>query len=311
MGIVGRMKFTMHPSPWDDVIADVAAAGHTYVTDLAEAEFLIFNGGPPHFPSPLPENIGFVQFPFAGVEKLIDAGVLNDDVRWANAGGVYGKPVAEIALGLIIAQYHYFKTTTLAGSFDRRWDVDASQQWLFHNKTVALIGAGGIGKELLAMLKPFNVKTIAVNRSGNPVEGADETVKLADADDVWGRADIHVLSMPLTDETRGVVGSKELVKMKKTALVVNVGRGALIDTNALVAALQDGQIAGAGLEVTDPEPLPEEHPFWDMDNVLISPHIAAPASVARMMVAPQIIENAAAFERGEKMPTEVDAAAGY
>ena len=305
------MKFTMHPSPWEEVLDELAAAGHTYVDDINEAEFLIFNGGKRHFPSPLPENIGFVQWPFAGVEHLIANGVITDDVRWANAGGVYGKPVAETALGLIIAQYHHFKMTTVAGSFDRRWEVDEAQQWLFHNKTVALIGAGGIGKELIAMLKPFGVRTIAVNRSGRAVEGADETVRIDDIGDVWARADIHVLSTPLTDETRGLVGADELAQMKKNAIVVNVGRGKLIDTDALVEALQSGKIAGAAMDVTEPEPLPEDHPLWAMDNVLISPHIAAPPSVAKFMLAPQVIENVAAFSRGEKMPTEVDVAAGY
>lgn len=305
------MKFTMYPETWDDVIAEVEEAGHTHVTDLHDADFLVFNGGASNFPSPLPENIGFVQWPFAGVDHLITKGVLTDDVRWANAAGVYGRPVAEIALGLILAQFHRFKMTTLAGSFDRRWDVDAVQDWLFHDKTVALVGAGGIAQELIPMLRPFGTRIIAVNRSGNQVEAADETYAIGDANGVWPRADVVVLSMPLTNETRGMVDREKLRAMKNTALLVNVGRGGLVNTDDLVTSLIDGSIAGAALEVTDPEPLPEGHPLWGMDNVLISPHIAAPPSVARMLIAPQIVDNAAAFERGERMPTEVDAAAGY
>lgn len=308
------MKFSMHPERWDEVIAELDEAGHTYVSDIAGADFLIFNGGTRDFPDPLPENIGFVQWPFAGVDHLIARGVMTPSVRWANAGGVYAKPVAEVALGLIIAQFHQFKTATLAGSFAPKQEIEATQQWLFHDKTVALIGAGGIGGELIEMLRPFGVRTIAVNRSGRSVEGADETHALGaldDAGDVWERADIVVLSAPLTEQTRGLLNAEKLRRMKNTALVVNVGRGALVNTDDLVEALIDGQIAGAAMDVTDPEPLPEDHPLWGMDNVLITPHIAAPAEVARLLIGAQIVENAAAFERGETMPTEVDVEAGY
>lgn len=305
------MKFTMLPHKWDDVIAEVEAAGHTFTPELNDAEFLIFNGGKRSFPDPVPDNIGFVQWPFAGVDHLIDKEIMTDEVRWANAGGVYAKPVAEVALGLIIAQYHHFKRTTLDGSFDSQGEIAEEQQWLFRNKTVALFGAGGIGRELIALLEPFGATTIAVNRSGNPVPGADRTVAMQDADGVWAEADIVVLSMPLTEQTRGVVDTEKFAKMKPRAIVVNVGRGGLMDHDDLTEALERGQIAGAAMDVTDPEPLPADHPLWTMPNALISPHIAAPAQVARMLIAPTIIDNAAAFAAGETMPTEVDVAAGY
>lgn len=305
------MKFHMHPERWDEVIAEVEEAGHAHVADIADAEFLIFNGRPRDFPDPLPEGIRFIQWPFAGVDHLIARGVMTSSVRWANAAGVYARPVAEVALGLIIAQFHQFKATTLAGSFTHKEKVEATQQWLFRDKTVALFGAGGIARELMEMLRPFDVHTIAVNRSGDEVAGADETFALDAAGEVWGRADIVVLSMPLTDQTRGLVGADKFRQMKDSALLVNVGRGALVVTDDLVEALNDAQIAGAAMDVTDPEPLPEGHPLWAMDNVLISPHIAAPAEVARMLIGEQVIANAAAFERGEQMPTEVDVEAGY
>ena len=94
-------------------------------------------------------------------------------------------------------------------------------------------------------------------------------------------------------------------------MLVNVGRGELIDTDALVEALRSGRIAGAALDVTDPEPLPEDHPLWSLPNCTITPHIAATGRIAQRMIAPQIIENAAAFAAGERMPTEVDISLGY
>ncbi|MGP6172573.1 D-isomer specific 2-hydroxyacid dehydrogenase family protein [Corynebacterium sp. A21] len=310
------MKFTMHPGPWPSVIREIEAAGHRYVTDVAEAEFLIYNGGRAEggaagLPSPLPESIGFIQYPFAGVEHLIDAGLIRPDVRWANAGGVYGRPVAEIALSLLLAQMHQIKASAMIGSFRGRNELDARQGWLFDGAKVALIGAGGIGSAMIDLLAPFGVYTIAVNRSGRPVAGATETFAMAAAEHVWSEADYFVLTAPLTEETRGIVDAGVFARMKTHAVVVNVGRGELIVTDDLVAALRGGQIAGAALDVTDPEPLPENHPLWSMPNCTILPHIAATGRIAQKLIAPQIIANAAAFEAGEKMPTEVDVEAGY
>lgn len=301
----------MHPAPWDNVVDEVAAAGHTYVDDINSADFLVFNGDPHHFPDPLPGNIGFVQFVFTGVEKLLASGTIKPGVRWANSAGTYGKPVAEIALTLLLSQLHQVKSVTQAATFDVRWEADAAQGWLFADRTVALIGAGGIGSELIRMLEPFGVRIIAVNRSGREVAGADETYAISDAEHVWAEADAAVLLMPLTDETRGMVDADVLSKMKPSSLLVNVGRGQLVVTDDLVDALRGGTIAGAAMDVTDPEPLPDGHPLWSLPNATILPHIAATARVARVMIAPQIVANAAAFAAGEEMPTEIDAEAGY
>lgn len=305
------MKFTMYPGQWPGVIDQIQNAGHTYVTDLAEAEFLIYAGGPGGLPDQLPESIGFIQYPFAGVNHLIDSGTITAEHRWANAAGIYGRPVAEIALSLLLAQLHQVKAATMIGSFRARNELDARQGWLFDGAKVALIGAGGIGSALIDLLAPFTVHTIAVNRSGRPVTGADETFALEDAGHVWAEADHFVLTAPLTAATRGIVNAQALRQMKPTAVVVNVGRGELIVTDDLVAALQTGQIAGAAMDVTDPEPLPENHPLWALPNCTILPHIAATGRIAQKMVAPLIIANAAAFAAGEKMPTEVDVETGY
>ncbi len=304
------MKFAMGPGVWQETVDEVAAAGHEYVTDLEQADFLIYTGG--QLPTPLPENIRWIQFVFTGVERLIEAGIMvPGPVRWANAAGVYGRPVAEIAMSLLLSQLHQHKAATLAGSFRVRGELDARQGWLFMDKTVAIIGAGGIARELIPMLRPFDVRIVAVNRSGRAVEGADETHPMAEADHVWAEADAFVLLAPLTEQTRGMVNAEVLAKMKPSAVVVNVGRGPLVVTRDLVEALRTGQIAGAAMDVTDPEPLPDGHPLWRLDSCTITPHIAATGRIAQKLIAPQIIANAAAFEAGERMPTEVDPAAGY
>lgn len=303
------MKFAMVPTTWDSVVAELEEAGHSHVTELADADFLVYNGSVDEFPAPLPPSIRFVQYAFTGVEQFIEVGLLDGNIPWANSRAVYGKPVAEYALTLLLAAYHQLKMTTLAGSFDRRWDADAAQQFLVSGKTVALVGAGGIARDLIPLLQPFGADIIAVNRSGRPVDGAARVT--TDADEVWAEADVVVLALPLTPETEGIISRDVLKKMKAISVLINVGRGKLVDTDALAWALETGEIAAAGLEVTDPEPLPAGHRLWEIDNCIISPHIGAPDSVAIPLIAPTIIANAEAFEDGREMPTYVDPTIGY
>lgn len=303
------MKFHMMPDPWDDTIAEIEAAGHTH-TSLDEAEFVLFNGQPDHFPDQLPESVGFIQCPFAGVDHILD--VMRDSgVRWSNAAGLYDSTVAESTIGLLLAQLHAHKYTTLAKSWSNRDEVEANTHFLFEDSTVAIIGAGGIGAKLITMLSGFGPKIIAVNRSGRAVEGADQTVPIDNIDSVWGEADYFVLLTPLTEETRHMVNAETLGKMKPNAVVVNVGRGPLVNTDDLVEALANDVIAGAALDVTDPEPLPDGHPLWEERKCVITPHLANPPYSIRKRIAQRTIEAAAAFEAGEKMDSEVDLEAGY
>lgn len=301
------MKFTMLSNPWPSVVQEVVDAGHEWVDSVEDAEFLIYNGGRISIPS----NIQFVQWVFAGVEAIKRAGIMTPEVRWANAAGVFAKPVAEHAMALILASLHHYKFAFQNPTFDVRLELDDRQDWLFERKRVAIFGAGGIGKELIRMLAPFEPHITAVNRSGNPVDGADETLTMDNADWVWGEADIIVNILPLTEQTTGLIDASVFSKMKNSAYFINVGRGATVVTDDLVEALRSGQIAGAGLEVMDPEPLPENHPLWQLDNVVMTPHVAAMGSISQKLIGSTIIDNAAAFERGEKMPTEVDVESGY
>lgn len=304
------MKFVMFPHIWESTVAVIEGGGHERVEDIADADFLYFNGSAPEFPE-LPENIRFVQAAMAGIDALVRRGVVDGSVRWANAAGLYADTVAESALGLILAQLHVHSLPRLRRSWDTRREVEERTVWLHDNKTVAIMGAGGIGVRLIEMLAPFGVRTIAVNNSGRPVTGADETFPMSGAGHVWGEADIIVLIMPLTEQTHHIVNAETLGRMKPGAIVVNVGRGPLIHTGDLVAALQAGTIAGAALDVTDPEPLPDNHPLWEMDNVVITPHTANTGERIRTLTGELTLRNIELFEAGEKMATEVDPHAGY
>lgn len=304
------MKFVMYPHLWESTTAVIEGGGHERVEDIKDADFIFFNGSAPEFPD-LPENIKFVQASMAGIDALVKRGVVNEKARWANAAGLYADTVAESTIGLILAQMHMHATTRLAKSWSVRSEVENNKAWLHDNKTVAILGAGGIGVRLLEMLKPFNVKTIAVNNSGRPVEGADETFAMDKAEHVWAEADVFVLILPLTDATYQIVNAETLGKMKPSAVVVNVGRGPLINTDDLVDALNNGTIAGAALDVTDPEPLPDSHPLWEMDNVVITPHTANTNERIRALTGELTLRNIELFEADEQMATEVDVVAGY
>ena len=193
-------------------------------------------------------------------------------------------------------------------------ELDESQAWLYNQqgpKGVAIFGAGGIGKQLIKLLRPFGVHITAVNRSGRAVEGADEVVPMDKAQHVWGEADFIFCILPATKDTEGLIDAATFRAMKPSAIFINVGRGSTVVTEDLVEALRSGEIAGAGLEVMDPEPLPDGHPLYDLPNCTMTPHMAASAHVAQFHLGAIFNANAAAWERGEAMPTRVDVEAGY
>ncbi|OWN23576.1 hypothetical protein AY488_02930 [Corynebacterium belfantii] len=309
------MKYFMGPHVWQRTIADLEALEHQRVDTLEQAEAYINTESRPLRIPTIPDSVSFVQHCFTGVNQLIDAHVITDTgVRWANMAGGFAQPVAESALGLMLSQAHHHKAFALAGTWRVARDLDRSQQWLHsvgEPRCVVIFGAGGIAKELIRVLEPFGMHVIAVNRSGRSVAGADETFAMKDAHALWSRGDFIVNILPLTQETKGLVDRDVFAQMKPSAIFINVGRGATVVTDDLVDALQRGVIAGAGLEVVDPEPLPDSHALHSMPNCTITPHMAASDHVAELHVARIFDANAQAFTRGETMPTEVNPHLGY
>lgn len=306
------MKFAILPKPKDEPIAALEAEGHEHVGIDGNPDMILFGGGPDDFPDTLPESVQVVQLMYAGVEALLEAGILarhaENGVRFANAGGLFDDTVAESALALLLAVEHRMKAV------DREWNnkqIFKEKEYLFDGKKLALIGAGGIGKTLIRFLEPFGMEITAVNRSGNPVDGADRTVAMKDADNVWADNDYFVLITPLTEETRHMIDAERIATMKDSAVVVNVGRGPLVDTQALTDALKNGTLRGAGLDVTEPEPLNDDHPLWDMDNCVITPHVANIPRFTLRRIGGLAATNWQQFAAGETMATEVDVEAGY
>ncbi|MEO5305540.1 D-isomer specific 2-hydroxyacid dehydrogenase family protein [Corynebacterium sp. c25Ua_47] len=309
------MRYFMGPDVWAATVADIDAAGHERVESLAEAEVFVNTASDPAQTPEIPENIQWVQYCFTGVNRHIEAGLIRPDgLPWCNSAGAFAKPVAESALGLMLSQAHHHKAFALAKSWSVARELDESQAWLYDQQgptRVLIVGAGGIGTQLMAYLRPFGVHITAVNRSGRPVDGADVTLPIERVDEAWGEADFVVSILPATAATKALFDAAVFRAMKPSAVFINVGRGSTVVTDDLVDALRTGEIAGAGLEVMDPEPLPDGHPLYELPNATLTPHMAASDHVAQYHLGAIFNANAAAWERGEDMPTRVDPDAGY
>ncbi len=250
-------------------------------------------------------QIDWVQLPWAGVEPYLAVMRAETGRIWSSAKGVYAEPVAEHALALLLAGFRHLPAYARANT----WTRDAGRNLLGARLTV--LGGGGITRSFLRMIEPFGCEVTVVRRSGQALAGATVTMTPDRLDEALDGADAAVLALPLLPETRGVIGPPQLDRLAPGAWVINVARGAHVDTDALVAALSSGHLGGAGLDVTDPEPLPDDHPLWTMDNVLITPHTGNTKAMARPLLSARIVENVRRRVAGQDLVGIVDPAAGY
>ena len=305
-------KVAIQPASTDQLEAAVRAGGGEPVEDATSADAIVWVN--PRDPQGLADllatsSAGWVQLPFAGIEAFIAAGVVDPARTWTCTKGVYGPACAEHALALMLASArrlhdHIPATSWRSGGF-------GSPERRLAGTTAVVIGTGGIGTALVPMVKPLGVRVIGVNRSGKPLDGADLTVTVDRLTDVIHEADWVVVAAAATPETRHLIDADVLQTMRDTAWVVNVARGELVDTDALVAALGAKQIGGAALDVTDPEPLPDGHPLWTMDDVIITPHVANTWDMAVPELVAMVERNVAHFAAGEPLEGLVDPGAGY
>ena len=247
----------------------------------------------------------WVQLPFAGVEDVASAGILDPDRLWTCAKGAYAEPVAEHALLLALAGLRYLKRRITSHS----WGSPGGES-LF-DEPVTILGGGGIATSLLALLAPLRCEVTVVRRQPGEVPGAAHTVQTGDLLTALERAKVVFVALALTPSTEKIIGAAELTAMHPDAWLVNVARGRHVDTEALVTALRDQSIGGAALDVTDPEPLPDGHPLWNLENCIITPHTADTPEMLDRMFARRVQENVAAFVAGETLSGLVDPAAGY
>jgi phosphoglycerate dehydrogenase-like enzyme len=250
-------------------------------------------------------GIRWVQLPWAGIERQVDVVRAHPERVWTCAKGVYADPVAELALTLLLAGLRGLGTYARATTWERPRGVNLL------GARVVVVGGGGITEALLAMLAPFGARVSVVRRRPAPMAGADAVVGSDALDDALAGADALVLALALTDDTRGMVDRRRLDLLADHAWVVNVARGAHVVTDDLVAALRDGAIGGAGLDVTDPGALPVGHPLWAMTNVLITPHVGNTPEMAVPLLSARIVANLGRWSAGEPLLGLVDPTLGY
>ncbi len=250
-------------------------------------------------------GIRWVQLPFAGIEHVVAAGIVDGSRIWTCAKGSYAEPVAEHALVLALAGLRLLPTRLRATSWGKQGGTT------LYGAPVTIVGGGGITHELMRLLAPFRTEITVVRRGADPVAGAARTVTVDRLHDTLPGALVVFLALALTPATEKVIGATELELMDETAWLVNVARGRHVDTDALVAALSRQAIAGAALDVTDPEPLPDGHPLWSAPNCIITPHTADTWEMVKPLLGARIQENVARFRAGQSLEGAVDPVAGY
>ncbi len=302
----GHVKLAVEPENWRKkrLVEAVIRAGAS-VSPIEEASGLIW--ADPSRPESLPEllapNLEWVQLPFAGIEPFLP--MLDDQRIWTCGKGVYSQPVAEHVLGSILTMKRGFITYARK----HKWSGPIGET-LFGSHVV-ILGAGGIANDLLPLLSAFDCETTVVRRSNEKVRNATHTACLEDLPDILPSADVVVLALALTPKTSGIVDSSFLEIMPKKAVLVNVARGKHVVTADLVEALQSGQIFGAVLDVTDPEPLPDDHVLWKLENCLITPHIGNTPEMGIELLASRVEENVRRYISGDPLLGELDLELGY
>ena len=266
---------------------------------------VIWCGDEPEQLSLLLENTGasWIQLTSTGVDAYLH--LIDDKRLWTCARGVFAEPVAELALGMVLA----LRRRLVSYARRDRWSVREGQT--LHRASVTVIGGGGIAQSLLRLLQPFNCVTAVVNTTGRAVDSVDNTYPTSELELAVAGADVLVVACPLTPSTIGLVNARILALLAPGALVINVGRGAHVVTSDLLAALDSGHVGGAGLDVTDPEPLVDGHPLWSHDNVIITPHTGNTAAMIPPLVGPLVSENVRRWRRGEDLLGVVDPVGGY
>lgn len=251
-------------------------------------------------------RLRWLQLASAGADHVVPYDP--NRVTVTNASGIHGAIMAEYVFGMLI---------------HKRWDVprllrqQAEQRWepyavpSLAGRTMAIIGAGHIGASIAARARAFDLRVLAVRRSGRPVAEAHETFGPQAIPDVIGRADVVVITLPLTAETRGAIGRAAIERLKSTAYLINISRGGVVDEEALLDRLRRRPIAGAVLDVFEREPLPADSPFWTSARVLVTPHISSEFAGWAEAVARLFLDNLRRWTTGETLSHVVKPQLGY
>lgn len=274
---------------------------------LPEAE--VVGGVVPRHLLPLARRLRWVHnFP-AGAEPLLYPELRGSSVILTTSKGAHAMPISEHCLTFMLMFTHNLPAF-MSMQKEGRWERPFIDE--LAGKTVGIVGLGNIGRELARRCSVgFGMRVVGAARRARPVEHVDRVYGPGELHGLLGESDFVCCILPGTPDTRGLIGEPELRAMKSTAYLINVGRGQHVDTAALLRALREGWIAGAGLDAMDPEPLPADHPLRQMPNVIITPHLAGLTRGTRDRGTTRFVENLKRLQRGETLEGLVDREAGY
>jgi phosphoglycerate dehydrogenase-like enzyme len=289
----GRVAITVCATP-EDAASAVADTEVIYAWKFPAALY------------PQATRLSWIHAMGAGVDWILVPGFPHH-VTVTRVPGVFGPWMREYVLA------HCFAVTQRLDTYRRfqkagSWREDVIPERLTA-KTMVIVGLGDIGRTIAAGARAVGMRVIGVSRSGRRVDEANRVYRLSGLTDALGQGDFVVLVLPLTEETRGLIGASALAAMRPTAWLFNIGRGAVVAEGALVEALRARRIAGAVLDVFAQEPLPPSHPLWSLENVVVTPHISGPSTPAAM--APVFNDNLARWLSGRPLRHVVDPRRGY
>ena len=306
-----------------DELAAVAPGADIVVARGRDAAFEQIGDADAYVPGPWNKDLlaaagrlRWVHFDWAGVDSQLYPALVEGDVVVTNAADMFSIPMADHVLGMMLGVARALLTCARR-SPEHLWHARGARKAItemvyeLNGATVGIVGYGGIGRAVAQRAKGFGMTVLAMRRRPQPDEFADEVWGADRLEELLRRSDYLALSCALTDETRGMIGERELALMKPGAVIVNVARGAVIDEPAMIEALRSGRLGGAGLDVTAREPLPLDSPLWTMENVVVTPHVAGFSPQTRRRLYELMRENIRRFAAGEPLLNVVDKRAGY
>lgn len=305
-----RIKITsVFDIMYEDMGGD-AAAGQKLDAILADAEIIYGYGLPRNVVARAPK-LKWVQMTSAGVDKFLTEELRQSKIVMTNVRGMHAVPMSEFVFSEMLM---------FAKGAQHCFQQKQGKQWkpfmpsMLYAKTLGIVGLGSIGREIARMAKAFGMRVLAVRRSdtsGKTIRYVDEIFPLAQLKTMLSDCDYVALTVPLTAETHHMISEPELRSMKPTAYLINVARGNVVDEDALVRALEQNRIAGAGLDVFSTEPLPADSRLWDLPNVILSPHIAGNMDCYAEQATDIFCDNLKRYIAGQKLLRIVDKKKGY
>ena len=290
------------------------------VREYAPQADVIVNGtsNPPLLSAAIPPatRARWIHSLWTGVDNVLCPEILASPLPLTNGRGVFRRPLAEWSIGAML-YFAYQMRRMIRQQQAGVWEAFTTEE--IQGKTLGIIGYGGIGSMAAELARPFGMRIVALRRRPELFEPelfnnaplVDQSFAPSQINELLAASDYVLLATPLTDETRGMIGAEQIAAMKPTSVLINVGRGAVVDEAALIKALDDGKIRGAALDVFAVEPLPEGHAFYRMENVLLSPHTADHLQDFVHLAVEAFLENLKRFQAGQPLMNLVDKRAGY